>query len=665
MTLRNEPITRVLSYLFALIIGAFSLVFAQEGSAQTLIALGQSSQYKVEGSNIEFFRDPTGKMTIQEVLAANDFRPFHKKEIGFGYTTDRLWVCFDVLNDSDLSNSWMIDFNLNFANGLDVYRLNKAEPPQHHYRYRIDMPFSERNIQSHLLATEFELKKGEQTRFCLRYWMDGHSGMPITLETPDRFYSADRDMAAKAFLFTGMMSLLVIVSLVTYFVVRSFTVFAYSMYVAATAAFVFHRDGFSFQFLWPEAATFNLYASIPIGAFMVIAGTVYARSFLKTPQLHPIYDKILLANILMAVALVMGSIWYHHGEVKRLMVLCASYSTLTFFLGGLIASYKRFREVRFFVFGWGGVFLAAALMSGRHLLGLNITRDMTIDGVRYLIIFDGLMMGLAMIDRYLQTRRTQRKTLEENLRIAKQNLDFRGRLDRLEERYAIASNQAEARQRQLSDTSHDLQQPIQALRLSVHQMAQSETFDPELNNRIHDSFQYLENLISTYLKDDNTPEPPAENTSDPVYLSGFLENLSNMFEEDAKAKGLRLSVIPASLQVDAPALDLMRIVANLLSNAIKYNPDGRVLLGCRRSAGKISIEVHDDGPGITKQDMSEASRRSVRLARDANREEGHGLGLAIVHDLCKRHDFNFSWHSVPGRGTMFAVEVPLANTLSR
>ncbi len=665
MTLQNEPITRVLSYFFALIIGAFSLVFAQDGSARTLITLGQSSQYKVEGRNIEFFRDPTGKMTIQEVLAAGDFKPFHKKEIGFGYTTDRLWVCFDVLNNSDLGDSWLIDFNLNFANGLDIYRLDEAEPPKHHYRYRIDMPFAERDIQSHLLATEFSLKKGEQTRFCLRYWMDGHSGMPLTIETPDNFFAADRDKAAKAFLFTGMMTLLVAVSLITYFVVRSFTVFAYSMYVAATAIFVFHRDGFSFQFLWPDATAFNLYASIPIGACMVIAGTIYARSFLKTPKLHPIYDKFLVVNILMALALVVGSIWFHHGDVKRLMVMCVSYSTLTFFVGGLVASYKRFREVRFFVLGWCGVLVAAVLMSGRHLLGLNITREMTIDSVRYIIIFDGLMMGLAMIDRYLQTRRTQRKTLEENLRIAKQNLDFRGRLDRLEERYAIASNQAEARQRQLSDTSHDLQQPIQSLRLSVHQMAQSETFDPELNNRIHDSFQYLENLISTYLKDENPPELQTEDISDPVHLSGFLENLSNMFEEDAKAKGLKLSVVPTSLQVDAPALDLMRIVANLLSNAIKYNPDGRVLLGCRRSSDRISIEVHDDGPGITKQDMSEASRRSVRLARDANREEGHGLGLAIVHDLCKRHDFKFSWHSVPGRGTMFAVEVPLANTLSR
>ncbi len=660
MTLRNASFPKTPHLFWALVIVVLSAFFSLNSSAKTAISLGESVQYKVEGRNIEFFQDPSRQLTLQEVMKADDFQPFRKKEIGFGYTTDHNWVCFDVVNNSNLGDTWILDFNLNFANGLDVYRINDSGEAKHPYQYRINMPFSDRNIQSHLLATEFKLKKGEETTFCIRYWMDGHSGMPITIETPDHFYSADRDMAAKAFLFTGMMSLLVIISLVTYFVVRRFTILAYSSYVAATAIFVFHRDGFSFQFLWPEAAQFNLFASIPIGGCMVIAGTIYARSFLKTPRLHPIYDKILVANFVLASALVIASIWFHHGEVKRLMVMCASYSTLTFFVGGLIASIKRFREVRFFVFGWGSVLFAAALMSGRHLIGLNISREATIDSVRYIIMFDGLMMGLAMIDRYLQTRRTQRHTLEENLRVAKQNLDFRQRLDRLEEQYAVASNQAEARQRRLSDTSHDLQQPIQALRLSVHQMANSETYDAELNTRINESFQYLENLVGAYLKEEAESKINDTLKSDPIHLCGFLDNLSHMFEDDAKTKGLQFSVVPTSAMVDAPALDLMRIVANLLSNAIKYTQTGRVLLGCRRSDNKISIQVHDSGPGISEKDMIEASQRSVRLARNANREEGHGLGLAIVHELCARHDFVFSWRSIPGQGTMFTVEVPLS-----
>jgi len=649
-------------FLYTLCGVFFSLCLVPNTHAETRITLDQLDQYKVEGRNIEFFRDTSGKMTVDEVLKANSFIPYHKKEIGFGYTTDRIWVCFNVMNNGPLGDKWVLDFNLNFANGLDVYRIDQGKAPQHLYRYRIAMPFSERQIQSHILATEFSLGQGKQTRVCVRYWMDGHSGMPITIETPDRFYGSDRHMSAKAFLFSGMMSLLVIVSLITYFVVRSFTVFAYSMYVLATAVFVFHRDGYSFQFLWPDAAVFNLYASIPIGACMVIAGTIYARSFLKTPKYHPIYDKILLANIFMAVGLVIASLWAHHGDVKRLMVMCASYSTLSFFIGGVIASIKRFREVRFFVLGWGSVLFAAILMSGRHLLGLNITRDMTIDSVRYIIIFDGLMMGLAMIDRYLQTRRNQRKTLEENLRIAQQNLDFRGRLDRLEERYASANRQAEARQKRLSDTSHDLQQPIQALRLSVHQMAKSDTFDPALNSRINDSFQYLENLIGTYLDEEDSDDLEQVSAPDIVHLSGFLDNLSAMFDDDARKKGLEFSVIPSTAKVEAPALDLMRIVANLLSNAIKYTANGRVLLGCRRSGDKISIEVHDSGPGIDERQMAEASRRSVRLARDAAREEGHGLGLAIVQELCARHDFKFTWRSVPGRGTLFSIEVPQTAT---
>ena len=103
----------------------------------------------------------------------------------------------------------------------------------------------------------------------------------------------------------------------------------------------------------------------------------------------------------------------------------------------------------------------------------------------------------------------------------------------------------------------------------------------------------------------------------------------------------------------------MRIVANLVSNAVKYTERGRVLLGCRRRNGALSIEVHDTGPGLTEAEFAAALQRAVRLNPEQTSAVGHGLGLAIVAELCRHHGLHLRHRTQSGSGTCIAVEVPL------
>jgi two-component system CheB/CheR fusion protein len=102
------------------------------------------------------------------------------------------------------------------------------------------------------------------------------------------------------------------------------------------------------------------------------------------------------------------------------------------------------------------------------------------------------------------------------------------------------------------------------------------------------------------------------------------------------------------------------MMRNLLSNALKYTKRGKVLLGCRRHAGMLSIEVWDTGIGIHSEEMQEIFEEFHQVDNPAReRSRGLGLGLSIVQRLGNLLGHRIRVRSQPGKGSVFAVDVIL------
>ena len=141
----------------------------------------------------------------------------------------------------------------------------------------------------------------------------------------------------------------------------------------------------------------------------------------------------------------------------------------------------------------------------------------------------------------------------------------------------------------------------------------------------------------------------------PFRVGPLLREVCDQHALDADRKGLRLTRAPCRLQVVSDPEFLGSILHNLVENAIKYTKAGRVLVGCRRRGGNLSIQVVDTGIGIPQEMLGRIFDEYHQVAHG----HGVGLGLSIVKRSAHLLDHPVAVRSVPGKGSSFAVEVPL------
>lgn len=219
----------------------------------------------------------------------------------------------------------------------------------------------------------------------------------------------------------------------------------------------------------------------------------------------------------------------------------------------------------------------------------------------------------------------------------------------------------------LAAASHDIAQPLNAARLyatALSDTARGSAY-AELSENVEASLDAVEEILSALLEISrlDAGKLKAEITTFPI--GEILKQLQIEFEPVAAAKGLRLTFIPSSLYVTSDRRLLRRLMQNLISNAVKYTVKGRVVVGCRKKAGKLGFNVFDTGIGIPVSKQKTIFKEFQRLEQGARIERGLGLGLSIVERIVKVLDLALDLESRPGKGSRFSVAVPLGQAPAR
>ena len=150
----------------------------------------------------------------------------------------------------------------------------------------------------------------------------------------------------------------------------------------------------------------------------------------------------------------------------------------------------------------------------------------------------------------------------------------------------------------------------------------------------------------------------------PLSLVPVLESCLEGHRGRAEAKNLSLTFDTGSLGGETPVMAdeeaIRQIFDNLIDNAIKYTPEGgKVRVVCSHTPDLVTVEVHDTGIGIPRDELPRIFERFYRVDKARSRElGGTGLGLSIVKHLISSIQGQITVHSRVGSGSRFTVKIP-------
>jgi signal transduction histidine kinase len=106
---------------------------------------------------------------------------------------------------------------------------------------------------------------------------------------------------------------------------------------------------------------------------------------------------------------------------------------------------------------------------------------------------------------------------------------------------------------------------------------------------------------------------------------------------------------------------LRQVVQNLVDNAVKYSPAGaKVEVSASADDSLVRVEVRDRGPGIPLDDQKLIFEKFGRSNVAGTAKPGTGLGLFIARSIAEAHGGSLEVDSVPNRGSVFRLELPVA-----
>lgn len=232
-------------------------------------------------------------------------------------------------------------------------------------------------------------------------------------------------------------------------------------------------------------------------------------------------------------------------------------------------------------------------------------------------------------------------------------------------------------QRQLiADTSHQLRNPVGALRLRIdllqlelqtareHQAAAGVLAELERVEEILDGVLRLAAAEHRAFEDSAGGPWGAAPHGLPAVIDPYP-----VLQEEAERAGPAARLSGSSILLGEPPSPAVNIACNpaelaqmageLLNNAIKYAGGARITVAVRAHAAGVAVEISDDGPGISAEELAAATSRFWRSPQ--HREiSGNGLGMTIVDKLAEANGGRLVLAGASPHGLVARIEFPRA-----
>lgn len=262
-----------------------------------------------------------------------------------------------------------------------------------------------------------------------------------------------------------------------------------------------------------------------------------------------------------------------------------------------------------------------------------------------------------LLRAFWQHKRYQKVLLEQN-RLLEEQRDMQKQLN---------GQLAEATQAKLmfyTNVSHDLRTPLTLIAEPVEQLAEATNLTEQQHSLMKiaaRNVKILRRLINEILDFRKYENGKLHLNLTEVDFGMLVGEWCQAFVELARRRRIKLGFDicrdgGAVMAVDVEKME--RVFFNLMSNAFKYTPDnGSINFSCQVNNGRLVFTVADTGQGINPEDLDNIFERFFQV--DKVHPKGSGIGLSLVKAFVELHDGSISVESIPGKGSVFTVSLPV------
>jgi signal transduction histidine kinase len=220
----------------------------------------------------------------------------------------------------------------------------------------------------------------------------------------------------------------------------------------------------------------------------------------------------------------------------------------------------------------------------------------------------------------------------------------------------------------VSNVSHELRTPLSLIRLYAETLEMGRLKSPdkyqEYYSIIRKESERLTALINNILDfsriEAGRKEYDFRQTDMRELVRNTLESYRYQIEQSGFAFEEKIADDVPPLSVDREAM--ARSLLNLVNNALKYSQDQKYIgVNLFRDNGSVKLEVVDHGIGIPPIEQTKIFDKFYRVGDPlVHNTKGSGLGLSLVRHIVQAHGGEVLVDSVPGRGSKFTINLPVA-----
>jgi signal transduction histidine kinase len=663
-----------------LILSLLSLLFSPSCRDRSSLGGSSVSEFVPE---IAYFEDPTGTLTLADVLRDRDFKTVSTRNVGLGYTGSVYWFRFtidygstvrqDVEEELYLEIGFpMLDRILFFHPVGDAYRFFEAGSV---------LPFEKRAVLHYNYIFPIQVAKSGRVDYYMRVSTEGSLSFLVDLYTKKEFIQTDRIRNFLFGLYYGIALTLILYNFLLFLTLKNKSYLFYVFWIFSFTSLQFVWNGLAFQLIWPDhpEITKSVLRALPIA--ILFSAMMFSVSFLEMrTRFRKIYDFYVACSIpviltyltLVAVSYTASLIFSGVASIVYIATVIAI--SALFLRRGLL--YARFYFVSWIILLTG---VAAVDLARLGLLPMNF---FTGYGYQISSLFEMLFLSLALADRMRLHRVEMQRDLEESLsseRIAREALekiqhDLEGEVHERTKELKIQKEKAEEavilKDKFISIVSHDLKSPLlgvlaylELLETGMDQKIDGATLKRihgQLTDSIHGLLEMIDQLLNIgRLKSGQIHIEPEYFEARPLVDEALL--LYSGFAED---KGILIrNEVPEGISLFADRILFKEVVQNLISNAIKFSKENESIRVFIPENAPTTIAVGDTGTGIDDEIIRKIFRHRSTTTLGTSKERGTGLGLLFCIDILEAHGGAMNVHSVPEGGSTFYATLPKAERI--